>query len=279
MIGFYGVTFKGLHSYKNFKLTMLSDNRAVLGEVVRQTKFIPGRGTVDFGNDTYNEKPLAVKFTYCADSLEDLQIQMEQVGGWLYDDGLFHDLIFDDAPNRIYSAKMASKVDLEQGDLIGELSIEFTCNPQYPHDLNNNPVSPADVQKRLLWDTATLDGTQYLQDFEADGNMDFTVGGTSSVKPKIKLIGNIPNGLTLTYGSQKWKYDAALIYDGILIDCDTQTVTRMSDGANLFPNVDETYYAYFNLSVGQQRIGVSGVAGAWPNNLAIAVEFTPQYGG
>ena len=77
----YGTTFKGLHSYNNFKLTMISDNRTVLSDVVRQTKFIPGYGTVDFGNDTYNEKALVVSLTYCALSLEDLQIQTEKLHG------------------------------------------------------------------------------------------------------------------------------------------------------------------------------------------------------
>jgi predicted phage tail component-like protein len=258
---------------------MVSDTRTMLPDVTRQTKIVPGYGTYDFGNDTYNEKSLKIIFTYCASSLEALQIQMEQIGGWLYNDGLYHDLIFDDAPDRIYNAKVISKVDLTKKSLIGSISVDFNCNPYYPHDHNNLPISPADVQARLLWDTAKLDGIQYLQDFSANGSMRFTVGGTNAVKPKIKLIGNIQNGLTLTYGSAVWKYNAALLFDGIIIDCDTETVTRMSDGANLFSNVDLTEYAYFNLAIGQQQIAVTGVVGAWPNDMTVAVEFTPQYGG
>jgi predicted phage tail component-like protein len=565
----YGATFKGLHSYTAFKLTMISDNRTVLSDVVRYTKFIPGYGSIDFGNDTYNEKPLNVTFTYCASSLEDLQTQMEQIGGWLYNDGAYHDLIFDDAPLRKYKAKVTSKVNLKQGDLIGELSVEFTCNPPYPYALDNSPVSPADVAGRLLWDTALIDtspvpvavtlknsksaytigtsdtnttpisfvdnsalqlafngktltnaitngnfatssgnlatgfsvntanavsctgntqtfiataasgylyqnstvlghryfivanvkatssnvklqinngvstdiathpgdnlyhtlsfvttltvthsplvidtsasvwanisvqnfmaidmgtssanplynltanqmqnlingyidgtksivnpqfvskksdgtvgstlsitgtiistdrftwdgavgkinssavttsgnliayqngnifvqnsdgtvatvvpvseltyyqgmtiridGTQYLQDLSANGTMKFTVGGAHSVKPIIKLIGNIASGLTLTYGAYSWKYNAALLFDGIIIDCVAQTVTRISDGANLYPYVDATYDDYFNLAIGQQSIGIAGVAGAYPNDLTIAIEFTPIF--
>jgi len=271
-----GLAFKGIHS-SVFNLIMLSDNRTVLSDVVQQTKFVPGYGIVDFGNDTYNPKPLTVNFTYCAASLEDLQIQTEQIGGWFYNDGTYYDLIFDDAPNRKYKAKVTGKVDLSQSSLVGKISVEFICNPPYPFALDNSPVSPADVAGRLLWDTMKLDGTQYLQDLTANGTIKFTVGGAHPVKPVIKLIGNIASGLTLTYGAYTWKYNAALLFDGIIIDCAAQTVTRMSDGVNLFPNVDTVKDDYFNLAIGQQSIGVTGVVGVWPNDLTIAVEFTPIF--
>jgi predicted phage tail component-like protein len=273
----YGLSFKGLKS-SAFGVSVKSDNRQVLSDVVRQTKFVPGLGMVDFGNDTYNEKVMTVtmQYNYHNDSAL-LALQVEQVGGWLYNDGLYYDLIFDDQPNRKYKAKCVGKIDLAQGNSLGTLSVEFTCNPPYPCALDNSPVSPADVQGRLLWDTMKLDGIQYLQDLSANDTIKFTVGGNLSVKPVIKLIGNIASGLTLTYGAYSWKYNAALLFDGIIIDCVAQTVTRMSDGANLFPNVDATYDDYFNLAIGQQSIAVVGVVGAFPNDLTIAVEFTPQY--
>ena len=271
-----GLTFKGIHS-SVFNLIMLSDNRQVLSDVTRQTKQIPGYGTVDFGNDTYNEKTLSVILTYVAASLEALQTQAEQIGGWLYNDGKYYDLIFDDAPNRKFKAKVTGKINLNQSTLIGKISVEFTCNPPYPCALDNSPVSPADVQGRLLWDTMKLDGIQYIQDLAANGTIKFTVGGTQSVKPVIKLIGNIASGLTLTYGAYSWKYNAALLFDGIVIDCVAQTVTRMSDGVNLFPSVDAVKDDYFNLAVSQQSIAVSGVVGVWPNDITIAIEFTPIF--
>lgn len=275
----YGLTFKTLHSENDFDLTMMSDNRQILSGSNRQTAVITGFGTVDFGVDTPNEKPLKVTFSYCATSLEDLREKMELISGWLYDDGSFHSLIFDDAPNRKYNAKVISTVDLSQNGLVGLFSVEFLCNPHYPFALDNSPVSPADVQSRLLWDTATLNEAGYIQTFAADGDMRFTVGGVASVKPVIKIIGYIESGLTLTYGTDKWQYDANLIYDGIKIDCDNETVIRLSDGANLVPYVNSTYKAYFNIAIGQQKISIEGVGGAFPNNLTITVEFTPIQGG
>lgn len=278
MSGFYGVTFKSLHSYNNFKLTMLSDNRNLLGDVTRQTKFVPGLGLVDFGNDTYQEKPLTVKFHYCAATPEDLAAQMELIGGWLYDDGQFHDLIFDDSPSRKYRVKVLKAVPLNQEDLIGEITVEFTCNPAHPLGLDNQPITPADIQKQLLWDTASLEGTQYLQEFSAAGNMDFTVNGNYPVKPRIGLFGNVPAGLKLTYGSQNWQYDPALLNDGILIDCAAETVTKMSDGTNLFDGVNFSYDDFFVLSPGQNRIVVTATGlSTWPSSLYIFIEFTPIF--
>jgi len=271
----YGVTFKGLTS-QSFGLSLLSDNRQVLADVVRQTKFVPNYGTVDFGNDTYNEKALTVTLTYCALTLEAMQTQMEQIGGWLYNDGLYHDLIFDDAPLRKYKAKVTSKINLNQGDLIGELSVEFTCNPPYPFALDNSTVSPADVAARLLWDNAAnIGGIEYIKDLVADGAFKFTVGGTHNVLPKITLVGNIPSGLQLAYNGMYWQYNAALQYDGMLIDCAAQTVTRLSDGVNLYPNVDSTNKTYFSLETGQAEIDIVGTGGVWPLDFIMSVSFTP----
>jgi predicted phage tail component-like protein len=534
----YGLTYKGINS-NTFGLALLSDNRQVLADVVRQIKFVPNYGTVDFGNDTYNEKALTVTLTYCALTLEAMQTQMEQIGGWLYNDGLYHDLIFDDAPLRKYKAKVTSKINLNQGDLIGELSVEFTCNPPYPFALDNSTVSPADVAARLLWDNAaniggspiplnatlknslaaflagagnngglasfidasslqlafngsasgnivnpqfkstgknffnptqtpssianvtlssvinggftlvatvantacvatftvkvlnntaytfkynstrtgatgggvsltgytsgqtntlngsftftttsttltvslyaannpcnvgdsstysniqleqnsvataweqykqsllaitgtigvsdrfTWDGTtgkidgsatptsgglqayqngwifvqnsdgspatvvpiseltyyqgmttqmgiEYIKDLTADVAFKFTVGGTHSVLPKITLIGNIPSGLQLAYTASGttyyWQYSAALQYDGILVDCVAQTVTRLSDGANLYSSVNSAKAAYFSLAAGQNEIDITGTGGAWPLDFIMSVLFTP----
>ncbi len=160
---------------------------------------------------------------------------------------------------------------------MGVFGVEFTCNPPYPYALDNSPVSPADVAGRLLWDSATLDGTTYTQDFAANGNMQFTVGGTHTVKPIISLIGYIPNGFQLQYGTFYWKYNALEAWETITIDCNAQTVKQGSDGANLYPYVDSIKNAYFNLSTGQQSIAVSGIQGVFPYNLSISVQFVPIF--
>lgn len=268
-----GITFKGIHSSK-FGLIYKSDNRTALPNVTRFIKSVPSyEGTVDFCLDTYEERPLSVILQYnYKNDMTNLMDNIELIGGWLYNDGNYYDLIFDDQPNRKYKAKVVSQVDNKPGNSVTQLNVIFMCNSPHPFDLDNNPVSPADVQKRLLWDTATLDTNQYMQTFTSNGQMDFTVGGSLSVKPVIKLIGMIPSGLTLTCGAQSWKYTDTISYDGIRIDSTEETVTQMSDGASLFDHVDSANDDYFILAPGQQSISITGVSG----EISLLVEFTPM---
>lgn len=272
-----GITFKGIHS-SQFDLMLKSDNRQALSNVTRYTVQVPGcAGSVDFGGDTYGEGQISVILTYVYRyDMAGLMKTIEQVGGWLYDDGSYYDLIFDDAPNRKYKAKMAANLDVPPADGYVDLKIIFTVNPPHPFDLNNNPITPADIAARLIWDTAMLDpdGKQYLQTFPNNGNMRFTIGGTMPVKPVIKLIGNIPPSLSLTCGGVTLKFEQGIMYDGAQIDCDAHTVTRMSDGLSLYEYLAAGYDNFFKLKPGQVEIEVS--AGSWSGYLSLAIEFTPQ---
>ena len=274
-----GVTFHGIHS-SSLLLNMVSDNRGIFPTATRKTVQVPLlHGSVDFEMDTYDELSQRITFSYnFHNDTKKLREFARDVRGWLYNDGKYYDLIFDDEPDRKYRAKVVAAVDLSQTATKGSFTVEFICNPPYQLLLNNTPVTGADEQARLLWDTATLDATgcQYTQTFSANGTMRFTVAGASPVKPIIKLIGYIPSGLTLTYGTTVWMYNAEMLYDGIKIDCALESVTRMSDDANMFGNVNATYNDYFELAIGQQSIAVYGVSGAWPKNLTVAVEFAPQ---
>jgi predicted phage tail component-like protein len=274
-----GLTFKSLYS-GTFGLYVLSDNRQIFPDVTRFVKTgIPGvPGSIDFGNDTLKEQTLTInaRLDFGTD-LPTYRAQLEQIGGWLYDDGNYYELMFDDYPNRYYKAKFVSALPISQNITYTDLVLTFTCNPPYPYSLNNVPVSPADVQQRLLWDTATLDpsGAQYVQDFPADGPMRFTVSGSLAVNPVITLLGYIPAGLTLTCGTQVWRITQTVQYDGVIIDCNQQTVERASDGTNLFPDVDPDNDTFFTLQPGQDEIDISGSGGPWPDDLTVIVAFVP----
>lgn len=266
----------------NFGLYLKSDNRQLLPDVARQTKQIPGRaGVVDFGVDTYGEKQITVELTF--PYMHDMGILMQntsKISGWLYDDGQYYDLVFDDQPDRKYRAKVASKLDNSPDQYLTVLTVVFTCNPPFAFLLSNLPTTPEDTASRAAWDTMQLDdaGLQYIQTLSADGDVRFTVGGSLPVACTIKLIGYIPPGLTLTYNGQTWKYNQLLAYDGIRNDTDAETSWRMSDDANLFGNVDfaNGNDDYFILQPGQNTIHVAGVAGAWPYSVTVAIEFSPM---
>lgn len=256
------------------------DSRTMLSDVNRLTQEVVGMdGLADFGNDSYKEKSfeLTLEYDYFSD-WPGMRKQMRRIGGWLYDDGQYHQLIFDDEPDVYYMAKVTNSVTYSQNDAYCLISVTFTCNPPHPFLIDGNrPLSPADVQSQLLWNTARLDnaGMQYFQDFSADGIMKFTVGGARSIRPVIKLTGYIKSGIALSFGTSSLKYNADLIYDEIKIDCNAKTVTQISNGANLFSNLDPNQNTFFEIPPGQQQIGISGVSGAFPHNIYLMVDTSP----
>lgn len=268
-----GLNFKG-HNSREYGFVMKSINRPLSGDVNRQTVQVPGlHGVVDFKNDTYPEKPLTVllQFNY-KHSMANLMELMEQVGAWLFDDGNYYDLWTDDQPTRVYKAKMVTKVDVSPSNSIAALQVTFTCNPPFPY-VNGILLTPDEI----LWQTAAQDGNQYYQSFTAPGYMRFFNKGILPVKPVIKLIGNIPSGMLLAYGTAQWQYNAALQYDGIIIDCTAETVTRASNGANLMTNVDTSKDDYFNFIPGQIEVDLTAAGlGEWPESLDMIIEIQPQ---
>jgi predicted phage tail component-like protein len=275
----YGVTFKGINS-NSYGLTVQSSNRQALSDVSRVTKQVIGyAGDFDFGLDTYQERTLIVILQYnYHHSPPMMAVMAENIIAWLYNDGNYYNLIFDDSPGRVYHAKCVTHVDVTQGSSLGTMTVTFNVNPPWPFGLDNSPISPADASQRLLWDNAINGGTEYMIDLTADGPMRFTVGGDQPVKPIITLLGYIPAGLTLTYGTQVWKYLQTIQYDGVVIDCNQQTVEKASDSTNLFPTVDPDNDAFFTLQPGQNEIDISGSGGPWPDDLTVIVAFTPIYG-
>ena len=134
----------------DLNIIVKSVNRQLFPNVTRFTQSIPGLdGVIDYGGDTYGLKTnkRIVQYNIITKyNMANLMEQSEKVGAWLYNDGLYHDLIFDDQPTRTYKAKMATKVDVAPG---AGFSVTFFCNPPWPY-VNGVPLAPADI----LWTTA-----------------------------------------------------------------------------------------------------------------------------
>lgn len=275
-----GITFKGVSS-RDLGLTMKSGARLVLPGVSRSYVDVVGYpGAVDFGQDTYTEGQMQLSFSWISVTMEDSSRVVDSIVGWLHNDGKYYDLVFSDSPQKKYRAKVTEAVQLQVESHIGRVDVTFTVNPPYAFTLDGAPMSPAKLQEMLLWDTANLEGHQYRQDFPASGFMRFTNRGVAPVRPVIRLNNIVPSGITLTYGSQSWQYTGpAVLYDSILIDCQNETVTRGSDGANLFPNVNPAKDDFFQLQPGKLQINVTAAGlGGWPKNLVILVTFEPMGG-
>lgn len=263
-----GLNFNGRNS-KEFGFVMKSVNRQLIPEIRRQTVQVTGlHGIVDFERDAYGTKEITVILQYIYKNTSHLMQHLEQVGVWLHSDGKYHDLYFDDQPDRVYRAKLSTKVDVSPNNRTAALEVTFLCNPPFPY-VNGVPLTP----ENIIWNTAELDGYQWRQEFTSSGVIRLTNTGTTAAKPIIKLVGKFDE-LTLECDDQTWHYTAPLVYDGIIIDCENETVTRMSDGENLFSNVDPDADDFISIPAGQAEINVtaSGID-EWPDNLIIFIEF------
>lgn len=199
--------------------------------------------------------------------MPDLMNLLAQIEAWLFSDGEYHDLSLDYDPTRIYQAKVVSKFDASPSNPSISLQVTFVCNPPFPY-LNGVLQTPEEV----LWQTATKDGNQFMQEFTTSGHMRFTNIGTQPAKPKITLLNNVPAGLTLTYNGGTITNNVDLKYDSMIIDCSAETVTRGSDGANLLTNISGDYFTF---QPGQINLDIAAAVGAWPDNLIVLVEFAP----
>lgn len=137
---FMGFTFNGVHS-SDLNIVRTSDgsryNSELLPSFNDNTVAVPGGdGTYYFGS-YYNQKPISVQFA--TDELN--EVQFRQLRQWLGDKGI-HDLIFDEAPYKKYSAKIAAVPNfnyicfdkgINDSERIykGEGTIQFVC--YYPY--------------------------------------------------------------------------------------------------------------------------------------------------
>jgi len=231
-------------------------------------------GCVDFGIGGYGVRVMTDTI-YFDGNYSDLRANREAIVAWLANSaGAAKPLSYDDDPTKYYMAKIFTPLIFSNTNDRNIGTIQWECNPPWAY-LNGVPLTPA----QITWNNATNLGSEYIKDMAADGAFKFTILGTHNVLPKITLIGNIPSGLQLAYTAggttYYWQYNAALQYDGILIDCAAQTVTRLSDGTNLYPNVNAAKAAYFSLVAGQAEIDIAGTGGAWPLDVIMTVAFVP----
>jgi phage-related protein len=247
------------------------ETHSLLPPQAKYTQDIPGMdGYVDFGIGGYGTR-IINKDIYFDGDYSKLRANEDYIIAWLANSaGAAKPLSFDNIPTKSYMAKIYAALDFVNTPDRKIGTIQFECNPPWAY-LNGVPLTP----DQITWNNATYLGSEYIKDITADGAFKFTVGGAHNVLPKITLTGNIPSGLQLAYGGLYWQYNAALQFDGILIDCAAQTVTRLSDGANLYPYVNSSKRDYFSLAPGQVEIDITGTGGAFPLDVILAVAFVP----
>ena len=138
---FIGFTYNGLHSFDNFGVYRTSDgsryNDNLIPQLTDKTADVPGGDGQYFFKTNYKTRQFIIPIAF--DALTELQYRtMRQ---WLDGQGI-HDLIFDEAPYKVYSAKVAGTPQLktlcfddENGQRVykGEGTIQFTCYYPFAH--------------------------------------------------------------------------------------------------------------------------------------------------
>lgn len=166
MIGF---TFNNVHS-ADMGVVFKSTDRTLL-PAKRITQYtIPGKsGTYDIA-DGYENREIActVAFVGTGYAYEGVRTRARAVAQWLSGEGL---LIFDDEPEKAYSAKVIDGISIEQIAITGHCEVTFLCAP-FAESIGYNQKA---VQSVSLPDTVTIDvqGTQ-----ETDGLIYITARGT-----------------------------------------------------------------------------------------------------
>ena len=147
MIGF---TFNNVHS-RDMGVVFKSDDRTLLpAKRITQYK-IPGKsGTYDIA-DGYDNRQISctVAFVGAGNAYAGVRQTARAVAEWLSGDGL---LIFDDEPEKAYSAKVIDGIGIEQIAVTGHCSVTFLCEP-FAESIGYNQKA---VQSVSLPDTVTI---------------------------------------------------------------------------------------------------------------------------
>lgn len=124
----YGFSFNNRHS-SEFEIFMKSDDRTLLPAKTQAAYMIPGRdGTYDSGDFDYQNRIITVQIAFFGanNDMESLRKKVRDIAKWLSGQG---NLIFDDEPDKAYTAKVTSGISLSQIVRQGQATVSFDCQP------------------------------------------------------------------------------------------------------------------------------------------------------
>lgn len=267
-------SFGGTES-SSFNITCGTEVHSILPAKRKYTQEIPGLdGVVDFGISGYEPRIITLPIYFDGDYAE-LRANREKIIAWLHNDGSAKKLIFGNASDRYYLASIYAELDFENVNDRHIGDILFECNPPWQILIDGTVLTP----EQITWVNCEYGTNQFIKEFYENGTMRFVNSGSPN-KPIIKIIGNLQSGLTLTYGTQKLILNIKQNYDGIVIDCNNETVTRMSDGESLYENIDETADSFFEFDSGNIELEVSQDSiGEYLESITVIIEMQIMKGG
>lgn len=258
---------------RTFGLYFEIETLSILPEQREYTKEIPQMdGVIDFNIGGYGVRRHRVVAVH-PEPLSKLRANRDAIAAWLYSNGQPRKIVFGDDLKHYYMGKIYGEIDFEcdSSRHVGEL--EIICNPPWKYTSDDVLLTP----EQIKWVNCEVSGNQFLKEFTADGFIRFVNHGTLPTKPVIKLLGYIDSSITLTYGDKTLKINYPMAYDGIAVDCNYETILRMSDGANLANYIDEAADTFFEIAPGNAEIGITVPnISEYPNSLTVIIELQPQ---
>jgi predicted phage tail component-like protein len=152
-----GFTFRDVHT-SDIGVVWQSGDRTVLPSkrIVRYE--VPGRdGYYESNISTYDNREVTGTLSFVGDdiSYEGLRTKVREVAKWLSGKG---NLIFDDEPDKAYTAQIIEGVSIEQAVKTGRSDISFDCVP-FAMSIQYNQIN--EESKALPYTIAAeVDGTQ-----------------------------------------------------------------------------------------------------------------------
>lgn len=176
-----GIKFNGLHSWKDFRITIKSKEIGNPSPILIKDSVPYMHGQYDFsklyGEIAYDERTLKYTFNIFDISKRNMNLLKIKVINWLKASEKTQ--LFDDAIVGYYFLAQCTKFEFKENNAIGELTVEFTA---YPFKFKN------EYEEETLWDTFCFElDTLQKTKFEVNGAKEIVLinAGSKSVIPKI----------------------------------------------------------------------------------------------
>lgn len=231
-------------------------------------------GVIDYNVGGYDRRIIRTTAIF-PDLLSKMRAKRDKIEAWLANSGKPKKLILGNQPDRYYMAKITSALDfdLKSDRRLGE--VEFVCNPPWGF-LNNGALLTPETIK---WVNADVIENQFVKEFTQSGSIRFVNNGNLPIKPTIKIIGVFQSGIQLVYKDKIFDLNYRCFNDGIMIDCQNESVVRMSDGSNLSPFIDNNFNSFFSIESGHAEIEINiHDVDNVNNDITVIVEFNAQVG-
>lgn len=123
---------------------------------VRQYEVEGRHGVIDYGGETYEMRNISLKIViFGSNTHEELRQKVRDVAFWLSGNG---NLIFDDEPDKAYTAKVISQISLDQFVTTGMATVSFQCQP-FAQTPNYSQIN-TNITTKPTTTTVTSSGTQ-----------------------------------------------------------------------------------------------------------------------